>query len=71
MKIQKLFLFLFFLPITLFLDLIIYSLFKTCPSCGTFSQFLENEGAISFPILVGLMELIGQTINGFSIRKKP
>lgn len=61
MKLSKVLLFLLILPVTLLLDLILYGLVKSCPSCGSFSQWLQTEGALSFPIVVGL----GQWINQF------
>lgn len=60
MKPQKLLLFLFALPVTIILDLILYSFTKACPSCGSFTVWLQTEGALSFPIVVGLSEWFGQ-----------
>ncbi|MBI5452580.1 hypothetical protein HY945_03890 [Candidatus Gottesmanbacteria bacterium] len=56
MKLQKALLFLFILPVTLFLDLILYGLVKSCPSCGSFWQWVGTEGALSFPIVIGLTQ---------------
>jgi len=54
MRLRKLLLFIFILPLTLFLDLILYGLTKSCPACGSFWQWVGSEGALSFPIVVGL-----------------
>lgn len=60
MKPRKFILFLLVLPLTLFLDFILYSFTKACPSCGSYSQWLQTEGALSFPIVVGVSEWLGQ-----------
>ncbi|PIP32742.1 hypothetical protein COV53_04905 [Candidatus Gottesmanbacteria bacterium CG11_big_fil_rev_8_21_14_0_20_37_11] len=62
MKLKKFLIFIFILPLTLFLDLIIYGMVKTCPTCGSFSQWIQTEGALSFPIVVGISEWFGQMI---------
>lgn len=59
MKLHKILL-LLVLPLTLVLDLILYGFIKTCPTCGNFWQFLESEGALSFPIVVGITEWLTQ-----------
>jgi len=61
MKIQKVLVFLLILPLTLFLDLILYSLIQTCPSCGSFWQWVGSEGALSFPLVVSLEEWFSQS----------
>ena len=58
-RLKKLLLLVFVLPLTLFFDFIIFSLTKTCPSCGSFSQWLSSEAALSFPLIV----LLGEWIN--------
>ena len=60
MKLHKIILFILILPVTLVLDLILYSATKTCPSCGSFAQWLGTEGALSFPIVIGLSEWFRQ-----------
>jgi hypothetical protein len=50
----------FLLPLTLFLDLIIYGMIKTCPACGNFWQFVETEGSLSFPIVAGITQWLEQ-----------
>ncbi len=62
MKLQKVFLFILILPVTLLFDLILYALVKTCPSCGNFWQWVETEGALSFPIVVGLTGWFSQLL---------
>ena len=47
--------FLLILPLTLVLDLILYAFTKSCPTCGSFGQFIMQEGALSFPLVVGFM----------------
>lgn len=56
MRFRKIFLFLLILPLTLFLDLILYAMMNVCPACSSFTQWLQTEGALSFPIVVGLVE---------------
>lgn len=65
MKIHKAALFILVLPVTLFLDFILYSFTKACPTCGSFVAWLETEGALSFPIVVGLSEWVGQMTASF------
>ncbi len=55
MKFQKFALFFLVLPLTIFLDFIMYGLLNSCPSCGGFTAFLKTEGALSFPIIVEIM----------------
>ena len=69
MKLSKIILFIFVLPITLFLDLILYAFVKTCPTCGrTKIQLIElaklvQEGLknVNKPITVAIM---GCAVNG-------
>lgn len=56
MKIQKLLVLFLILPLTLFLDLILYAATQTCPTCGSFWQWIGSEGALSFPIVVELLK---------------
>lgn len=56
MRLQKVLLFIIILPLTLVLDLLMFAFTRNCPTCGSFSQFLLSEGALSFPIVVGLLE---------------
>ncbi|MBI3380220.1 hypothetical protein HY029_05695 [Candidatus Gottesmanbacteria bacterium] len=63
MKWQKVLLFLLILPVTLILDFILYSFTKACPACGSFTAWLETEGALSFPLVVGLSEWFGQVFH--------
>ena len=53
------------LPLTLLFDLIIYGVVKSCPACGNFWQFVETEGALSFPIVAGITQWIEQTLVSF------
>ncbi len=69
MKLQKVFLFILILPVTLFFDLILYALVKTCPSCGNFWQWVETEGALSFPIVVGLTQYINHILTTYTSYK--
>ncbi len=69
MKLQKVFLFILILPLTLFLDLILYALVKTCPSCGSFWQWVETEGALSFPIVVGLTQYLNNILTTYTPMK--
>jgi hypothetical protein len=65
MKISKIILFLLILPVSLLLDLILYAFIKTCPSCGSFSVWVQTEGALSFPIVVSLTQWIEQIVQSF------
>ncbi len=58
MKFQRLALFLLVLPLTIFLDFIMYGAFNSCPACGSFQAFLKTDGALSFPIIVEIMARI-------------
>lgn len=55
MKFQKFALFLLVLPLTIFLDFIMYGVLNSCPACGSFTTFLKTESALSFPIIVEIM----------------
>src|SRR3989338_6895457 len=55
-KLKKLLLFLFVLPLTIFLDFIIFSLSRNCATCGSFQVWLTSEAALSFPLIVSLGE---------------
>lgn len=70
MKLQKALLFIFVLPLTLFLDLIFYAFVKTCPTCGSFWGWLGSEGALSFPIVVGLTEWFREMLQEFKVSTK-
>jgi len=65
MKLSKIILFIFVLPITLFLDLILYAFVKTCPTCGSFLDWVKTEGALSFPLVVSLSEYMNNIISEF------
>jgi len=69
MKFQKLLLFIFVLPVTIFLDLILFAATRNCPTCGSFSQFLLSEGALSFPIVVELTEWFYNLLRLFKLIK--
>lgn len=58
MRFHKLAIFILILPLTLFLDLILYGFTKSCPTCGSFWAWVQTEGALSFPIVIGLTEWI-------------
>ena len=62
MRVYKLLIFLFILPLTLFLDLMLYGMLNICPTCGSFSTWLQTEGALSFPIIVGLGGWLSQLL---------
>jgi hypothetical protein len=62
---KKFFLFIFALPLTIFLDFILYAMLKSCPACGNFSQFLAQEGALSFPIIVEFYAWVEQVYIAF------
>ncbi|OGG15664.1 hypothetical protein A3D77_01395 [Candidatus Gottesmanbacteria bacterium RIFCSPHIGHO2_02_FULL_39_11] len=70
MKLSRIFLFIFVLPVTLFLDFILYAILQTCPGCSTFSGFLKTEGALSFPFVIELTEWIHRVIKNSLIGKK-
>ncbi|MCL4338396.1 hypothetical protein M1271_01770 [Patescibacteria group bacterium] len=71
MKLHKVLLFIFILPVTLFLDLVFYALTNNCPSCGNgFAQWVTSEGALSFPIVVGLTEWFSQMFTNLKTSKK-
>lgn len=70
MKFHKIILFLLILPFALFLDLILYGLTKSCPSCGSFWQWVQAEGALSFPIVVGLTSWFGQIVASRETKNK-
>ena len=55
MKFQKFALFLLVLPLTIFLDFIMYGALNSCPACSSFTAFLKTKGALSFSILVEIM----------------
>ncbi|OGG02861.1 hypothetical protein A2W14_06455 [Candidatus Gottesmanbacteria bacterium RBG_16_37_8] len=61
-KLKKLALFVFVLPITVLLDFILFSLTKSCPTCGSFNQWLASEGALSFPLVVSLGDFLSQLL---------
>lgn len=63
MKLSKIFLFLLVLPLTLILDLILFNVIRTCPTCGSFSQFIQTEGALSFPFVVGIMNWLQSIVS--------
>ena len=67
MKLRKILLFIIILPLTLFIDLVLYAMLKTCPSCTSFWQWVGSEGAISFPIVVGLTTWFSQLLANFKI----
>lgn len=69
MKFKRLFLFILILPLTLFLDLILYAMINTCPTCTSFAQWIQTEGALSFPIVVGLTEWFSQTLKSLKLLK--
>lgn len=56
MRLQRILLLIIVLPLTLFLDLILYAATQTCPTCGSFWQWVGSEGALSFPIVVELLK---------------
>jgi hypothetical protein len=62
MKLRRFILFLFVLPVTVALDLVLYGITQSCPSCTSFTQWLRTEGALSFPIIVELTEWFQQRI---------
>lgn len=70
MKLHRVLLFIFILPVTLFLDLIFYALVNSCPACNSFSQWVGSEGALSFPIVVGLTEWFSQIFTNIKTSKK-
>lgn len=53
------------LPLTLLLDLVLYAFLKNCPSCGSFWEFIRTEGALSFPIVSGLIEWLVRLLKSF------
>lgn len=56
MKSSKFILFILILPMTLLLDLILFALTRSCPGCGSFTQWIQSEGALSFPVVVSFTE---------------
>lgn len=63
MKLSKIFLFLLILPLTILLDLILFAFLRTCPTCGSFSQFIKQEGALSFPLVIGIAQWLEQFVS--------
>jgi len=66
-RIKKLLLFLFILPVTVFFDFILFSLTRNCPSCGSFSQWLASEAALSFPLVVSLSDFLNTILTDLQI----
>ncbi|OGG26441.1 hypothetical protein A2960_06205 [Candidatus Gottesmanbacteria bacterium RIFCSPLOWO2_01_FULL_39_12b] len=64
-RLKNILLFIFVLPLTLFLDLILYAALKTCPTCESFWAWVGTEGAISFPIVVVVTEWFGRVLERF------
>ena len=62
MKFTKFLLFLLIFPLTIILDFLVFSMLRTCPTCGSFSQFVTSEGAISFPLVVEISQWVRQLI---------
>lgn len=58
--VKKVLLLIVVLPLTLVLDFILYAFVKNCPSCGSYWQFIETEGALSFPIVIGATEWLNE-----------
>ncbi|MCJ7740993.1 hypothetical protein MUP32_06825 [Candidatus Microgenomates bacterium] len=54
MKWQKVLFFLLVLPFTLGLDFLLYAMMKSCPNCSSFTQWLQTEGALSYPFVAGI-----------------
>lgn len=69
MKLRKLMLLILILPLTIILDLILYAATRSCPSCGTFTQWLQTEGAISFPLVVEVTRWFEQKLISFQSHK--
>lgn len=67
---KRFILFLFILPLTIFLDFILFSLIKTCPSCESFTKFIAQEGAISFPLVTDFSNWLNQLITSFQNANK-
>ena len=61
-KIKKFLLFIFVLPVTILLDFILFSLTRSCPTCGSFNQWLASEAALSFPLVVSLGDWMVQIL---------
>jgi len=58
MKFHRILFFVLVFPLTLVLDIIFFNLTRACPSCGSFSQFIQTEGALSFPFVVSIMNFV-------------
>lgn len=70
MVFKKIALFLFVLPLTLVLDLILYALVKSCPTCGSFWEWIQTEGALSFPLVVEITQWAEQLAGQFKSQKR-
>lgn len=62
MKFSRLPLLLLVFPLTVVLDFLVFSMLRSCPTCGSFSQFVTSEGALSFPIVVEISQWVRQLI---------
>jgi hypothetical protein len=62
MKLRHIILFILILPLTLVLDFILFAFTRVCPSCGSFWQFVQTEGALSFPMVVGFIQWFEQIL---------
>ena len=69
-KIKKIALLVFVLPVSLLFDFIIFSLTRNCATCGSFSQFISNGAALSFPLIVLLGDWINKILIDLKIHKQ-
>ncbi|OGG10943.1 hypothetical protein A3J20_05720 [Candidatus Gottesmanbacteria bacterium RIFCSPLOWO2_02_FULL_42_29] len=70
-KLKKIMLFLFVLPLTVFLDFIIFSLSRNCASCGSFQAWLTSEAALSFPLIVTLGDWFNRLLIDLKLISNP
>lgn len=70
MKFSRVFLFIFVLPLTLLLDFILYGIIQSCPACGSFTNFLKTEGALSFPFVIEITEWTQKQVKNSAVGKR-
>jgi len=54
----KLFRLFFFLVFALLLDFLLFNFVSVCPSCSTFSQFLQTPSSLSGPLIAAIASLL-------------
>lgn len=69
MKYKTMLFTLLLLPLTLFLDLILFAMMGKCPSCGSFWEWVRSEGALSFPLVIGFTEWFEGKLTTLRVKK--